>query len=270
MEEIENTSFRNMLDSSFTYNISEMHTAMPAVVVGVQNMDESRISVQPLILKRDESGEYTEHRPPIVNVVLQQPCTSLGGLTMPIQVNDQVLLIFTMRGLDLWKRSNGEFVSTMYPRIMAQEDAIAIAGVWPFPMSKNAKTSRKLTHSSEDVVVAHNLNSGREVEIRFKKSGDIVINSPTKITVNSSQAEVNADSVEVNSRDFDVNSYNVNFKCNNYSIATATYSMNATDYADSYGNISHNGSFRLNGTTVEDHTHSGVQTGGSRTNAFGS
>lgn len=269
MDQLSNDGLRHILDSSFEYNMAGMYTAIPAVVIQVANQAESRIEVQPLILKRDESGEFTEHRPPIVNVVLQQPCTSKGGLTMPIQPKDQVLLVFSMRGLDLWKRSQGEFVSTMYPRTMAIEDAIAIAGVFPFSMSRNKPDNRGLDHSPDDVVLVNNLLSGREVEIRLKNDGGIVVNSPTQVVVNAPQSIVNSDLVKVNSKDFIVDSHTVSFKCTNYTVATATYSMNATDYATSQGNISHNGSFKLNGTTIENHTHGGVQTGDSRTNAFG-
>ena len=56
---------------------------------------------------------------------------------------------------------------------MNLNDAVAIVGVHPFSKSPNRNAARKLPHNTDDLVVAHNIGTDRECEVRLTKSGDI-------------------------------------------------------------------------------------------------
>lgn len=259
-------SLEEFLSSGFSYLMADVYTSIPAVVVSVRNgLEDLRVDIQPAINIRSKEDNSTYERPVIANVPLQMPCGMEGGLTFPITKGTPVLATFSMRGLEVWKRGNGKPDSPVDMSRFSSKDAVAIPSIYPSSLSPNRGSRRSLPHSPNDVVLVHNMGTGQEVEIRLKKgSGDVEINTPNgNVTVNCKKAFVN-------SEEFNVDSDKVSFKCNQYSIATGSYTMNATDYAESYGRISHTGSFRLNGTTLEDHDHGGVQAGGSRTNQFGS
>lgn len=253
-----------VLNNAMDYHLTNMYTAIPGTVITVRDgLNQQSVDVQPVISLRNEEGDDYTERPPIVNVPLQMPITSLGGLSIPIQKGDSVMLIFSMRGLDVWKRGGGGSAPPSDMRMFDIRDCVAIPGTYPFSQSPNNPQGRSNGHDTSDVVLVHNIGSGNEVEIRLKTNGDVVVNSPQKVIVNCQDAEVNSDK-------FTVNSDEVEFNCGSYEINAATYAMSASDWATSTGTITHNGSYVLNGTPIETHDHSGVQTGGSRTNSFGS
>lgn len=92
-------------------------------------------------------------------------------------------------------------------------------------------------------------NKKGSTEIVVKSNGDVVVNAPNKVTVNCAQAEVNAsDSMTVNTNDYSVN-------CTSYTVGTTDYTLSVSGTAVSTGTYFMNGSFTLNGITMENHGH---------------
>ena len=255
--------FQEILSNAIDYYTANMYTSMPGIVISV-NMDAMRVDVQPALNIRNEDGDESIPRPVIINVPLQLPVSDLGGLTFPISAGCPVELRWSMRGLDKWKRGNGMPDSPSDLRTFDIRDCIATPGIYPLPLSKNSSGSRSNAHSPNDVVLVHNIGSGSEVEIRLKPNGDVLINSPTKVTINCQDAEINADSsTKVSTGDFTVES-------STFTITTGTYAMTATDSATSTGNLEWSGDITLNGTSIDGHDHGNVQNGPGRTSSFGS
>lgn len=258
------------LGKFFEGQANNMFTSIPAVVVGVKSLGEKRLDVQPMVDIRTPDGATEKGLPPILNVPLQMPCTASGGLTYPIEVGDSVLLVFSSRGIDTWKRGDGSLSAPSTLRTFDIQDAVAIAGVHPFIQSPNSPSKRSQSHSTDDVVLVHNIGSGRETEVRLLKSGGVVVNTNQDVEVNCTKAEVNSD-------DFTVNSDNVSFNSGSFSISSGIVDIGTGGYslvageggATSSGTMRYSGSFILNGTPVENHSHGGVQSGGSRTEPFG-
>lgn len=251
-------AFTALLD----YNSAGFYTSIPGIVVSVEDGKEKRVNVQPSINMRSDDGDQVEERSVILNVPYQTPSSKLGGMTFPVAPGDPVWLMFSMRGLEIWKRSNGYPTTPNNNRMFSQMDCVAIPGVSPFPESVNNPSKHTNSHSPDDVVMYHNLGTGSEVEIRLKKSGDVLIKSPGQTTIECKAANVKA-------TDFNVEATTASFKTSNFNIQTGNYSMSSTGTATSTGTINHSGSYVLNGTPIENHDHGGVQSGGSRTNKFG-
>lgn len=262
--------FAGALGSLFEYKANQMFTSIPAVVVSVKNLGEKRIDVQPALMLRTPDGSTGKSLPPILNVPLQMPCTSQGGLTYPISVGDSVLLVFSSRGIDTWKRGGGGMSTPSDLRTFDAQDAIAIAGVHPFLSSPNSGGKRSNSHSTDDVVLVHGIGTGAETEVRLLKGGGVVVNTSQNVVVNCDGAEVNSESFKVNSGSFEVNAGSVSFSSGSFDVGTGSYSLAAgSGGATSSGTMNYTGSFILNGTPVESHTHGGVQSGGSNTEPFG-
>lgn len=269
-------SLSDVMSRHFDYQTSSMYTAIPAIVVSIKNLGEQRIDVQPTVNVRDVEGIVVSERPPILNVPLHMPITKQGGLTYPISTGTSVFLVFSMRGLETWKRSNGYPTTPPDVRKFDIRDCVAIPGIYPFGEAQNAPSKRSHSHSTDDVVLVHNIGSVNEVEIRLKPNGNVIVNSPTKVEVNCVDAEVNADSsavintdqMEVNCSDMNVNG---NFKATSgeFLVNAGTFGITADSGATMNAAIDMQGSFKLNGTTIEDHTHAGVVSGGDRTDEFG-
>lgn len=238
------------LASHFDYATANMYTAIPGVVVTVKNLGTLTVDVQPAINMRSHDGLEVVERPPILNVPLQMPVSKEGGLTFPISSGTPVWLLFSMRGLENWKRTNGYPASPSDIRRFDVRDCVAIPGTYPFSVSPNDPDKRSNPHDPNDVVLVHNIGTSAEVEIRLKVNGDVIINSPGKVEINSKSLEVNSDEV--------------NITTSSYTVETGTYSLSVTESAAQTGVMAHNGSFVLNGIPLETHKHDGVVAGAAK------
>lgn len=243
------------------YSTSGMYTAIPGIVVSVESGKEKRINVKPSINMRSPEGDVVEERSVILNVPFGTPSSKSGGLSHNVVRGDPVMLIFSMRGLEIWKRSNGYPTTPNSNRMFSEMDCVAIPGIQPFPESTNNPDTFSDEHSPDDVVL-YNRRNGRESVVRLKSNGDILVKSLGEVKIECKDADVK-------SENFKVESSNVIFKTVNFNIQTNNYSMTSTGTAVSQGTINHQGSYVLNGTPIETHNHGGVQAGGSRTNNFG-
>lgn len=250
--------------------LDDLYTSIPAYIVSIENQGELRVNVRPSINMRDESGESSKERADVLNVPVWMPSSKRGGMSYSFSQGDLVMLMFSMRGLERWKRSNGFPTTPITNRKFGSEDAVAFVGGWPFSESVNQPNKHSLGHDPRDVVLYHNLNTGNEVEVRLKYGGGVEVNAPNDyVKVNCKTATVDAkDSYTINTKDYKVNAANVNYSSSSFNVGTGTYSMSATDNATSTGTFSHNGNWILNGKNVDGHTHSGVQSGGSNTDPF--
>lgn len=243
---------QEVLSAQFDYMIAGVYTSIPGVVVSVENMGENRITVKPAVNMVSKDMLEVLERPVSINVPFHQPQTKQGGLSVPIQAGDPVMLIFSMRGLDVWKTSNGYPTTPSDRRKFDPRDCIAIPGVFPFGQAPNRPDKHTLDHNPSDVVLVHNLGTGNEVEIRLKQGGGVVINAPgQKVEVNCETSEVNADkSVSYKTTDYTI-------KCVNYKLETGNYEVGveAGGVNTSTGNFRMNGQFILNGINIESHRH---------------
>lgn len=168
-------SLQEVLVSAFDYLTAGMNTIIPGIVLTVHDRGQNRIDVQPALNIRSEDGTQISERPPILNVPLHMPVSKTGGLTYPINVGDTVTLLFSMRGLEIWKRGNGYPSTPNDLRKFDIRDCVAISGLFPFSESPNQPAKHILPHNTSDVVLFHNVGKSTEVEVRLTESGDVRI-----------------------------------------------------------------------------------------------
>lgn len=251
---MEEVSITEVITSLIEYNMRDKYTAIPAVVLTVHNEGTNLfVNVQPLVSIREKDGTVTQQAT-ILNVPLQQPASSIGGMVFPIKTGDNVLLVFSMRGIDTWKHGDGTPTAASDFRMFSKMDCVAIPCI--FPGSKTPVPSNKHTagYKVGDVALYHGMG-GNMTEIILKESGGVIVNSPGKVTVNCVDSEVNAS----NSATYNTKSFSI--KCESYSVSASSYSMNSSDGGGMNGTFRMNGSFILNGINIETHKHTGVQTG---------
>lgn len=249
----EDVGFGDLISQFISYELQGMQTAIPAIVLDVkENGSSLLIDVQPLIniLTREDTS-ITEA--PIFNVPMQQPASSVGGMVFPVSKGDNVWLIFSQRGIDMWKYGTGTPVTPIDYRRFDRKDCIAIPCVFPKSLSMAAAGRHGSDYSVGDTIL---FNKKGGTEIVVKSNGDVVVNAPNRVTVNCAQAEVNAsDSMTVNTNEYNVNCTSYTVSSSSYTVGTTNYSMNATGTAVSTGTYSMNGSFVLNSIPMESHGH---------------
>lgn len=245
MKEIE-----DLIRSGFSSQMTDIYTSIPCIVVGVDGLNEQRIDVQPAINKRFKNEEIREH-PAILSVPLMFPSSSTSSFTFPISVGDSVLCVFSQRGMDTFKAGNGGLQTPTDFRKFNKRDAVAIPGLYPFSKSVNKQSNRSLPHNIQDAVVSHNLGKGTEVEVRLKANGDVLIKSPTTVTVECTDAVVTA-----------TTSMTITVPNSEW-----TGNMTFTGNITFNGNMIHNGNNTQNGIYILDtvnmntHYHTGVTPG---------
>lgn len=230
------------------YKQESVNTAIPAVVLNVKEDGRNLlVDVQPSVSIKSRDGEITAQSS-ILNVPMQQPASSVGGMVFPVAAGDTVLLVFSQRGIDTWKYGSGSPAAPSDFRKFDRKDCIAIPCIFPVSQSVANESKQGPDYSAGDVAI-YNKKGGTTVEIILKQNGDVVVNSPGKVKVNCAESEVNASSsVIYNTQDFTVNS-------SNFQVSTGNYSVSATSTATTTGTFNMNGSFILNGIAVETHGH---------------
>lgn len=237
-------SLQELLNNSFNYNMNNVYTAIPAIVVTVRNnLEDMTLDVQPTLNIKNKDGSI-EERPVILNVPFQFPSSSTAAFTFPINVGDSVLLIFSMRGLDTWKRGTGRQVTPTDFRKFDKKDCFAIPGIHTISNSINDPQKRFWPHSTSDAVLVNNIGTSQENEVRLKSTGDVIINTQQNVEVNCNNATVAAQA-------------DITMTCANFSLDAsdsititspiATVSVGSTSWS---GGISHNGSYTLTGTAT--------------------
>lgn len=143
--------------------LSAVHTAMPARVVAV-NIQAQTVDVQPLLMRveiDDEGNESTVSQPQVSSVPLLMPRCATAFISMPVAVDDVVLLVCAERSIDRWYMQGGE-VDPGDTAMHDLSDAFAIPGVFP--------QAQALTDAhAQDIVIG--FNGGGNV--RVKPNGEV-------------------------------------------------------------------------------------------------
>jgi hypothetical protein len=177
-------TFESAMTAFFEYQMKNMYTAIPAKVMQVRDAKQCKVDAKPLVDMVFSDLETLEWAT-IPNVPIMYPSSSTSAITFPVNAGDIVLLVFSQAGLDVFKSGDGTPQPASDYRAFNMRDAIAIPGLFPFGMAINQQSKRTLTHSTDDVVVAHNLGTPEECEIRLKPTGKVEING-SQIDISSS------------------------------------------------------------------------------------
>ena len=250
-------SFEESFKNVFWNQMNGVYTSMPCVVINIHdNFEEQLVDVQPSLNEFRLDKTFKE-RPPILRIPVIMPATSLSAITMPISVGDTVWCSFSMRALEIWQESDGKPSTPDNHAKFHPKDAVAHIGLAPRRLALNNPDNRTLPHSTQDLVVSHNVGTANEVEIRFKPNGDLIINAPNRrVEVNTGTAEVNA----TTSASITTPQLNVDASTTNW-VGDIILSGNIAQT----GSQTVSGDVVASGKSLASHTHSGVVSGGANT-----
>ena len=254
-------SLQEFANAAFDYQTNNLYTAMPGIIVTVRdNFNQLSVDVQPSINIKNKDGT-TKERPVVLNVPVQMPSSSTAALTFPVNIGDPVLLVYSMRSVDNWKRGQGRPSVPNDNRKFDKRDCIAIPGIWPFGQSINNPSVRVWTHSTGDLVISNNIG-GTENEVRLHQGGNITINTNQNVEVNCTSATITAQAdVDVICQNFTVDaagSFDVTAATGSITIPTTNW-IGTINHTGTY--VMTGGSATFNGITFNTHKHTGVTTG---------
>ena len=235
----EDIGLAEVVQSIFNYQMQGTYTALPGVVLRVINSGgQQLLDVQPCVSLRNRDGTVTQQAP-ILNVPYQQPASSVGGTVFPVAVGDNVLLVFQMRGIDTWKYGQGGLSAPSDYRMFSNQDCVAIPCISPVSKTPSMKNKHSGDYEIGDTLV---FNGG--TEIILKANGTTVVNSPSKVIVNSPNVEINATTVKINA-----------------SSTVISGDLSVSGNTTVAGNLGVSGQGSIAGKDFITHTHGGVETG---------
>lgn len=169
------TTMTDAMRQAVLFQLYDVHTALPGQIISY-DYSIQKATIQPCLKKSYLDGT-TQEMPILNNVPVIFPRSGEASLTFPVLPGDTCLLLFVERSTDLWK-SVGGVVAPNDPRKFDLSDAVAIMGLLPF--SENS-----LSENNEDVLLTYKNSS-----IRIKASGDIQIETVSKVAIGNTSAEV--------------------------------------------------------------------------------
>lgn len=169
------TTMTDAMRQAIQFQLYDVHTALPGQVISY-DYSTQKASIQPCLKKSYLDGT-TQEMPILNNVPVVFPKAGGASLTFPVMPGDNCLLLFIERSTDLWK-SVGGIVAPNDPRKFDLSDAVAIMGLMPF--SENS-----LSENNEDVLLTY-----KNSNIRIKASGDIQIQTASKVAIGNASTEV--------------------------------------------------------------------------------
>lgn len=232
---------QELLNASFTSGMNNVYTAIPCIVVSVDDPAGQIVSIQPTVNQRLKDGTVRE-RTVIRGVPVAYLTSDKSGMTFPLNAGVTTgMAIFSMRSMETWKSGNGKPVTPNNFAKFDKSDAVFYPGLTPPGTAPNNPAKHFFTHSTDDLVVFHNLGTANEIELRLRADGSFVLNTNDK-------------PVEVNGSDITVNASN-------------TITLNAPQMAIDVGqtlwigNIDITGTATFNGIPFDTHRHTGVTPG---------
>lgn len=170
-------------------SLENVYTTLPAKIISYDDKTQ-KATVLPTIKRRDRDGDNNKgglvDMALISGVLVVQPATPEGCVFFPIKTGFPVWLHFCSRSLDNYMYGDG--VTPVDPqdyRVHNYSDCFATIGATSFPSA--------LGSDPNDFVIKFNVNTGSECKLTMKPSGDVLIDTPTKVIVNAGgDVEVNA------------------------------------------------------------------------------
>ena len=151
--------------------LKELWTSMPGVVVSY-DPDQRLATVQPALRQVLEDG--TERSvPPVARVPVLLPAAGGWQINLPLTEGDPVLLIFSQRGLNRWKRDGYAEATPDAQGMLSLKDAIALPGFVP---PARAETHGELVIENHDRSVQFVVGAKGVVVVgNLEVSGDIMV-----------------------------------------------------------------------------------------------
>lgn len=252
-------SLQEALNSAFTSNINKIWTAIPCIVVSVDDPNGQIVSIQPTINQRLKDGTVSE-RTVIRGVPVAFNTSEKSGVVFPINAGVTTgMALFSMRSMESWKSGNGRPTTPNNFAKFDKSDAVFYPGLTPPSNAVSNPSKHLFPHSVSDLTVFHNLGTANEVEFRLREDGSIVVNTNDKpIEFNGSEITFNASE-----------SINMNSPLMNVDVQTTTWIGDITLQGNitQVGNYNQTGNYTLigigtfNGIPFDTHRHIGVTTG---------
>lgn len=205
------TSLEKVIQTAIDSSLKEVHTCLPAIVTKVTPATQL-IDAQ-ITIKRKLAGVLAD-LPLLVNVPIRFFKSTTFSITFPIEVGDNVMIIFSERSIDTWLTEGGvqnpfdirkHSLSDAFalPMMYHQKDVIPNFSPTNMEIKTNSGDTKIIIKASEEIEIvtigpAAIKSSGADVavestggDVNVTASGDVNVESTGDVNVESTGANVN-------------------------------------------------------------------------------
>lgn len=175
--------FKDVVERIVQHKINyNVYTSVPARIINVDNFEEEQTVDVAFMLNTTYEDGVIMALPNVLSVPVVFPSAGKGILSFPIEVDDTVLLTFSMKSLEEWINAtfDGEekTISPADDRSHSINDAIAIPGLY------TRKTNLKPNGTDVELKL---LDDNKEVlsSIKLKPDGDVTVDNAKDVIVNT-------------------------------------------------------------------------------------
>lgn len=169
------TNLSDAIQSHIENYKTQMFSSLPATVTAY-NSEEQTISAKPVMNEAYKEGDISEF-PEIDYIPLIFTGSGGGSLTFPVNVGDEVLLMFSSRSFDNWWDSGETQELSSTQRYNDLNDAIALIGL--------TSKGKSVKANEEDVELKYEDNA-----LRLKKDGSVEVDTASTISITNSSEEL--------------------------------------------------------------------------------
>ena len=189
------TVIRHMISQ----NNQNINISFPAVVVGVDNLKEGFVDVQPVVNYINPSSSESTPYPVINDVSIIFPNSQSTSICFPVKQGDFVSLLFQTSDIQDFIMGSTEPHEPAFPTYGNLANVVAIVGFTPYQQSCFNPINYKNDFDNQDLNIVHNKNTDNEAIISINTDGDISLRSPTTVNIESKEVNVVADTINANS-----------------------------------------------------------------------
>jgi hypothetical protein len=181
-----------LLQEDFEYKMTRIYTAMPGVVVKY-DYKTRRADIQPSIKSRLPDGSYTR-LPIIPDVPVWYLGTKKYTIHIPLEKDDEALLIFSQRGTDNWRDKGGSDIEESDPRRFNLQDCFALPGLQPMAFITGAEQGLSIIHQTDwnGDFISSAVFDDDKIDLKYKRKCRALLEDD-KITLNTEKSFLRLD-----------------------------------------------------------------------------
>jgi hypothetical protein len=187
-----------LLKEFFEYSMTDVHTAFPGVVIKYDPATR-RADIQPSIKRKMPDGLFLE-LPIITEVPVLFFGTKKYTIHIPLEKDDEVLIIVTERALDTWKSKGGKGVEEKDPRRFDLIDCIAIPGLQQSDFIPVTEAGLNIIHKtkSDGDIISQVTMDDEKINVKYKEKALVLIEDDhIKASTEKCVAELTGEKIDI-------------------------------------------------------------------------
>lgn len=179
-----------LLRESFEYNMANVHTCFPGVVVKYDAATR-RADIQPSLKRKMPDGKFMDF-PVIPDIPVEYPGTKNCTIHFPLEEGTEVSVHVIERSTDVWRDRGGDGIEDTDPRRFNLQDCYATPGLQPKDFPKTPATGISIIYKEKQKILIDDgkvtiTNGGDKVVL---DNGKVDVNASSKVTITAAQVEI--------------------------------------------------------------------------------